>query len=162
MTRALRIFAAGCCVLVCVGIIAIWLLSYQSLIILSFRLNATQRLAFNSERGQLAWNWHRRFPGEATGRYHWRAIPYETSKLYRFSQRGKRIWPPEPSIFNFALGNRPDAWRGAIPHWFALLIVGTLAVGLHPRTKLRFKTRDLLVITTAVAFLLTALILGSE
>jgi hypothetical protein len=159
----LRMVAAYASLVVCAGLTVVWIFSYNSVIISSVPLSTAERFQVNSERRQLAWSWHRRFPGEVTGINYWRAIPFKDPPPFYFGN-GRRTWPPQPSLLGFVVTtepNDPDWWRGVVPHWFPILIFGLLAAVFAPRTAWRFGIRHLLILTTLMAILLTVVILGN-
>jgi hypothetical protein len=153
MSHLLRTTMAYTCLVLVMVFVALWVASYFFLILASCRLNAHERLGFNSERGQLNWSWHRWTPGEVTYPIYWRAIPIE--HIDRIMQRHRRVWPLEPSLIGFATRRDDRAFQVVTPHWFPVLLIGAVGFIAKPRPKLKLSIRDLLIITTILAIVLT-------
>jgi hypothetical protein len=162
MWHLLRILVAYSCLVLVMVFIALWVASYFFLILASCRLNADERLGFNSERGQLNWSWHQWTPGEVTYPSYWRAISIEQinrSRQHRklpWSRGIGRVWPPEPSLIGFGTfrSDRQDLYV-VTPHWFPIVLIGAVGIIAKPRPKLKMSIRDLLIITTILAIVLT-------
>jgi hypothetical protein len=154
MTQLIRMTVAYTCLVLVMVFVALWAASYFFLILASYRLNADERLGINSERGQLNWSWHQWTPGEVTYPIYWRAIPLEQTD--RMMHRSRRIWPPEPSLIGFGTfrSDRQDLYV-VTPHWFPIVLIGAVGIIAKPRPKLKLSIRDLLIITTILAIVLT-------
>lgn len=159
MTQLFRIIVAYTCLVFVIVFVALWVASYFWMISVSCRLNSDERLAMNSERGQLNWSWHRRMPGEVTSLLHWHAMALEYVDGRRYglhSRAGRvRVWPPEPSLIGFACRRDGRAFQVVTPYWFPVLLIGAIGFIAKPRPKLKLGIRDLLIITTILAVLLT-------
>jgi hypothetical protein len=153
MTQLIRMLVAYTCLVLVMVSVALWIASYFWLSIISYTSKSEERVAVSSERGQLQWTWSRWIPGVVTYPIYWKVMPIEDNK--HFMKRHRRVWPPEPSLIGFATRRDGRAFPVVTPHWFPILLIGAIGFIAKPRPKLKLSIRDLLIITTILAVLLT-------
>jgi hypothetical protein len=158
MSQLLRMIVAYTCLVLVIAFVSLWMASYFWRIGISCRLNSDERLAMGSERGQLNWNWHYWTPGEVTDPIRWSVMPIEDHDRIWQRHRG-RIWPPEPSLIGFStFRSDRETLYVAMPHWFPILLIGVMGFIAKPRPKLKLGIRDLLILTTILAIVMTIVV----
>jgi hypothetical protein len=160
MSQLIRMIVAyTCCVLV-MAFVTLWVASYFWVISASCRLNSEERVGVRSVRGQLNWSWSRWVPGVVTYPIYWRveAIDDYDRMMNRLLPR-KRLWPPEPSLIGFStfLSDQQNFYM-VMPHWFPIFLIGALGFIAKPRPKLKLSIRDLMIITTILAIVMTVIV----
>jgi len=167
MWRHFRTAISSLCLVMCLGFMAFWLQSYVSLGVLNGRIFGPDTFYATSWEGRLrvgaialidektSIDWSKLPPlGSGWGRLppfrsRWSFIPKESAYL-----------PPqiyqERSFLGFYVEIRRLAWFVSAPHWFLVLVTGTLAVLMKPKPRLKFSLLGLLMLTTFVALVLGA------
>jgi hypothetical protein len=153
MTQLIRMLVAYTCLVLVMAFVALWVASYFWLSIISYTSKSEERFAVSSERGQLQWTWSRWIPGVVAYPIYWRVMPIEDNERFMKLHRG--VWPPEPSLIGFATRRDDRTFQVVTPHWFPILLIGAIGFIAKPRPKLKLSIRDLLIITTILAVLLT-------
>lgn len=135
-----------------------WIHSYQARTYISASYDSDRmRVGMGSDSGQIMWSWNRRVPSDTT--WIWRTRTHEDMEFMKRLMAGRKIWPPEPSLFCFSYYIRDDNWAFVTPSWLPVVILAAVAVALKPRPKLKFNSRDLLILISVSAIVLTVLIL---
>jgi hypothetical protein len=160
MSQLIRMVVAYTCLVLVTAFVALWVASYFFLVSVSWRLNSDERVGMGGERGQLNWSWHYWTPGEVTYPIYWRVMPIEDhDRMMNRMMPRKRIWPPEPSLIGFGTWRSDrESFYVVMPHWFPILLIGAIGIIAKPRPKLTLGIRDLLILTTLLAIVMTVVV----
>lgn len=160
MSQLIRMIVAYTCLVFVVAFVALWVASYFWLVSVSFRIDSDGQIGVNSERGQLNWFKLGQMNGDVVGPIYWQAISLEIAD--RWMQRQRRTWPPEPTLIGFDVRSDYRLLQVVTPHWFPILLIGIVGIFAKPRPQLKLGIRDLLIITTIVAVLLTIAVRANQ
>lgn len=161
MTQIARIVLAYVCLVLCIGVATSWTRSYYAKSNAKGSLTPIQRFSIVSWHGQLQWRWYvdeRSRPGL---KWDWNTSSesFANNPIARHPAISQLPQQHEvPRLLNFSGRFDRLEWSGNSPHWFLLVGFAILAYLLKPIPKLRFGIRDILILTTIVAIVLSGLI----
>lgn len=162
MCRHIRTAIAWLFMVLCVGLVAVWMRGYSmySELIVHSPFGPQSLVFFNAEgRASFLWQTHEKLNPllrEALPFVDWRSRPSEPSRRPQVEEQEKRTH----GFLGFNLLRTPDPRQKLFcaPYWPFILLTAALAMLFKPRPRFKFRVRDLMILTVAVAIVFSAVI----
>jgi hypothetical protein len=163
VVRWLRLSASALCLIVCVGLIGLWVRSYWRTDIAKGAFSETKSLCLESLRGRLFYQvydsdypFHWAWKDDGKSPANWQVW---TGKKWSWSTKVNpsgdwHIWESQVRPWHFVSRLRSDTFAFVLPLWFPVLIFATLAAVPWLPWPTRFSVKTMLIVTTLVAVVL--------
>lgn len=151
MRHHLRIATASLCLVLCLGFLALWVVSHQLECFLTGRFPGIQGFSVTSYECRLSICVMADNGMSARAKWGLRIDrPNDLSVFMQGAPRAKR------RAFGYSDTALAGLWTVWLPHWLRGLITGGLALLIKPKPRFKFSLCELIILTTVAAIVLGA------